>query len=476
VAIAVFAGSRLIASDDILFNLAHGRWIIRNGFPLEDPFSFTARRAWFPHEWGFGVLVYFSERLLGGGGPVWLCALLLAGATAGCWKLILGRPSRPLLELLLLVLVLSAQSWMWSEQRAYLVSLALLPLWLLLLKKSPADGPRRLWLFPPLALVWSNLHGGWPLGILFLGSYTVSLIKEKRPPATCLAAAAGTAACLMAAAVSPAGWANLIYPFRFLLSHGGAGIWEWSALDLREGASCSLVLLGLTWLWSLFKARRFDAAFDLPAALLMAASLFASRHGPFAAMVLAAAVRRKVEQLTPEECRRPEKPTLLDRFVRGGGELWPAAALLIIASVAGINPKPLAERLDTLWFPVKSLQELCRRPPGRVLNRYHLGGAVQALCGPEMKVFIDGRNDCFPLEVHRQYEQLVLLQEGWRETLGEVGPDYILWSPLNRGRLMERELRRLENCRLLQEEESGQLFACDWSRPSAGLAPSPSSR
>ena len=31
--------------------------------------------------------------------------------------------------------------------------------------------PRRLWLLPPLMVVWTNLHGGFFVGILLIAAY-----------------------------------------------------------------------------------------------------------------------------------------------------------------------------------------------------------------------------------------------------------------------------------------------------------------
>src|SRR5262249_61219321 len=43
------------------------------------------------------------------------------------------------------------------------------------------DGRDRLWLLPPLMLVWAQLHAGWALGFLILGLAVVGGVLVRRP-------------------------------------------------------------------------------------------------------------------------------------------------------------------------------------------------------------------------------------------------------------------------------------------------------
>src|ERR1700674_3318005 len=45
---------------------------------------------------------------------------------------------------------------------------------------SPAEARRSslLWLLPPLMLVWVNLHGGFPLGLVLVGIYWLSAVWQ----------------------------------------------------------------------------------------------------------------------------------------------------------------------------------------------------------------------------------------------------------------------------------------------------------
>jgi hypothetical protein len=126
----------------------------------------------------------------------------------------------------------------------------------------------------------------------------------------------------------------------------------------------------------------------------------------------------------------------------GGGEAGLGAALAASLGLAARSPAPLLDRLDEQVFPVRALRVLAQSPPGRVLNSYHLGGAVSYLAGPGFAVFIDGRNDPYPPETHADYRRLVLLEPGWEQVLDRFGPRYILWSTMVDGKRFPEALVR----------------------------------
>src|SRR5439155_102217 len=94
---------------------------------------------------------FFVIRLARRGGAAWWVTLPLAVAA----------------------LLVSKITW---TDRPHLFTLALFPVLLELLLSLPAGASRRLFVFPPLLLVWSYLHGGYLIGLAVLAIFAAHAV------------------------------------------------------------------------------------------------------------------------------------------------------------------------------------------------------------------------------------------------------------------------------------------------------------
>ena len=441
-AVALPAALSLHESWDLMFSIASGRWILEYGFPVGDPFSLTADSAWFPHSWGFCVLAELMVRALGGAGPAVLMGLVLAAEILLIGRLVGEARAGGLFWLVLVLLVLWAQWYAFGAERAYQFGNLCFAagLWLALRWRAGADWAA--WLFVPLVAAWANLHGSWIVGPALLGSCALgALIDAGRLQRRHLLAAAASAAAFGAAALSPEALHTCLYPFRLVLGIHTRQIAEWHPWSLADGSGRALGILCLIAVWSLARSRDRSWSLLLPTAGLTLACVGNERFAPLAGIALAVTAAYHAAEKGGHAGLPLQLAGAIDRIdgwlkswrKAASGALWPFAAVVAVGAVAHINPVGLAERLGPRDFPIEALQALCDRPPGRVLNTYRYGGAVSALCGPEYKVFIDGRNDPFPQSVHDDYRKLALLEPGWREALERYDPDYILWTRIGHG-------------------------------------------
>src|SRR5204863_478647 len=77
------------------------------------------------------------------------------------------------LPLAVAALLVSKITW---TDRPHLFTLALFPVLLELLLSLPAGASRRLFVFPPLLLVWSYLHGGYLIGLAVLAIFAAHAV------------------------------------------------------------------------------------------------------------------------------------------------------------------------------------------------------------------------------------------------------------------------------------------------------------
>ncbi|HVV49184.1 MAG TPA: hypothetical protein VHO06_05975, partial [Polyangia bacterium] len=149
------------AQGDTFWHLRAGADIWRTGrIPRVDLYSHTAYGApWPDHEWLSQLLMYGAYAAGGMPGLEVGAALLVLGAGAVVYRLMVG-PRTTRFALLIVGLSIAASAW---SLRPQLLTLFLLPVlvWLL---------ARERWLvIPPFFLLWANAHGGVALGGVVLG-------------------------------------------------------------------------------------------------------------------------------------------------------------------------------------------------------------------------------------------------------------------------------------------------------------------
>jgi hypothetical protein len=122
----------------------------------------------------------------------------------------------------------------------------------------------------------------------------------------------------------------------------------------------------------------------------------------------------------------------------GGGQARPARALRLMQIVLVLGIIALAARtaprharfeasVDADYFPTGAVAFLQAQPPlGRMLNTFNWGGYLIYTLHPRYRVSIDGRGGAYGDAFIRDYLQLQLGGEKWRERLDRLAPDFVL--------------------------------------------------
>ncbi len=156
------------------WHLATGRYILAtHSIPHRDVFSFTASgRPWITYYWLFDMTGAFLERL--GGLPLYAsaCVLVYAFVPVLLYRRMvrMGTAIVPALALTLVAyLVLISH----SLARPHVFTYLLFAFFLERLDDVHAGRRpvRSLWMLPPLATAWCNVHGGFMAGLALVGIY-----------------------------------------------------------------------------------------------------------------------------------------------------------------------------------------------------------------------------------------------------------------------------------------------------------------
>jgi hypothetical protein len=424
---------RLLGDYDVFFHMVVGGEVLdRRGIPGEE-FYILPRLGEPSHhyEWGFGLLYHLVHSAAGVPGMVLTNALL--GALTLFISIRAAQRLAPECPPLLPFLVACGAYFCFDFRWVYRPETVLATLVVIeigLLEGITRTGRlSRLIVLPALVFVLVQLH---PSAIFLLGVFAMYAIQwifagvADVPRRKLLVASLGTgAAMLLLGALNPYGLQQILLPFSF------AGCEE--LLDtlveflpvLKTEYRYHFLLVALFSVISLTIARPVRIVdLLLFAAFGFLAFRYARNLGLFA-IVMIVPVTRGVQRIwTILMERAPATGPWRSRSAKG---VWVAAALaaasMIYAPVSdgrwGIGVKP-----ET--FPERSMALIMsERPPGNILNFFHLGSYVAWSSNGAYLAFVDGRNYCMnrALALH---DRVFGLQRDWFNVLGNYSITMVL--------------------------------------------------
>jgi hypothetical protein len=384
-----------ISDTDFWWHLKTGQYLVEtHSLPVPDPFAYTtaaarpvyageARVRYFnlTHEWLAQAIFYGVWRAGGFAGLVLFRAALLA-AFCGLVGLVAwrrGAPTGPGFYRALAAFFASAGvAARFAVDRPYLFTFFFLALAVAILEWRTAGW--RIWLLPPLLLIWANCHGGYVLGWAVLGAYSAEALvlgwRGKPLPGTRALLLASGAAILLSGA-NPNGYRIPLVLADYHASFLQSRLLEWAPLPLwpLEWPAALLLAGAATLVWAGRRVRVVDwLLFGAFAAAALAASRNAILMGLIAPIVLASYL--------------PEWTRALPRWTR-----WGAAAALVVALSWGILEGNFFQLRVNPWkWPVGAADFLrAHRIRSPIFNTYEYGGYLMWRLWPEERVFIDGR-------------------------------------------------------------------------------------
>jgi hypothetical protein len=376
-----------IRDSDFWWHLRTGQYIVEtHSLPVPDPFAYTTataplaylgedavRRFNLTHEWLAQAFFYAAYRAAGFPGVVVLRALLLV-AFCGLAGLVAWRRSGLLDRGWIAGLAAAAIAVPFALDRPQLFTYLFLALTVVILESR-----RRLWLLPPLLLIWANCHGGFFLGWAVLAAYCAEALVARlrhRPLAEERALWLWSVAAVLASGINPNGFRALQVLLLYRSSAMQSYLLEWASPKLWPPPLFALLLAAAVG--AMVRARRTVRIGDcLLLAAFATAAFTAERNtifiGFFAPVFLVTYLPWK-----------RALPALAG---------WVAAVALATGIVWGIMAGGLFEFRAAEWrYPAGAADFLAaHQVTDRMFNTYEYGGYLTWRLWPRERVFIDGR-------------------------------------------------------------------------------------
>lgn len=457
------AGAKTLLGDcDTGWHIRTGEWITANHWvPARDIFSFSKPGdPWFAWEW-LSDVVFAWINAHGGLRALVLFAILLLCTTFVLLYRLVRRKSNVIIAIGVTMLAAAASSIHWLA-RPHLFTLLFLVLFYGALEnvragKTRVAGIPYLAIFPPAIVLWTNLHGGFFVGILLICAYGGAELLEfffaadqnRREEARQKSRAyfLSAMACVAASLVNPYTYHLHMHLAEYLRD-------PWNSQHIAEFLSPSfhhptalffesmLVMAAVASYWNLSRGRLTEPivlGMWAHAALLAARNIpiFAIVTAPAAAAVLQASLDRAGEwNLAAWARRAAEKFNRLaaateEKEAVGRWHLVSALGIALVAAViwAPHPPKKFRAEFDPDAYPAGALAMLRSDASARIFTNDEWGDYLIWSLYPTNRVFVDGRSDFYGDAFEEKYVDVLNVKTGWEKTLARFGVDTILLPP-----------------------------------------------
>jgi hypothetical protein len=466
--VAMLTARPMVTDPDFWWHLRNGRTLLAtNALIHVNPYAFMAvGRHWIMQEWlseawmaavaaaggRLGVAIAYELVALGLFILIWLRARELGpahGLTVGLGLVVAGLVAYPIFG-----------------PRSQMESYALAALVLLITERQLRRGGRSAWLLPPLFLIWSNLHAGFILGLIYLLAIvlvegvllaTGRVAPRQRRQVVQLALASGcsVAACLL----NPNGAAIVAYPFETQFNSAQqALIVEWHSPDFHVQVLLPLLAFILSLAVLLIRYRSISLRDAAVLALSLFLTLQSVRNSVFLVAAGAPIWINLAEQGRQQLARHwSMRLRLRQPAVVVFAELLELAFLVAILTVQvdaggspGLNSPTYIEDV-----PVCAARWLAEAPSNlRIFNQYSDGGFLAYIL-PRDKVFIFGDAALMGAPLLNRYASIVDLSPSWLASLDSSPSQLVVFE---RGTAFPNALQRSPQWTLVYRDRRVEGF------------------
>jgi len=447
----------LLSDCDTGWHIRTGEWILKNHkVPTFDFFSFSMPgQPWFAWEWLSEVVMAWINGL-GGLRAITFATILLISLTFALLYRVIKRRSNPIVAIMVTVVAAGAASIHWLA-RPHIFTFFFLVLFQEALERV-REGKTHLGRLPYLALLpvvtilWTNLHGGFFIGIFMIVVYgagealrilfTPGLMTNRTEWTKSGRYFASAAACGVASLINPYTYHLHVHIAKYLrdpynFEHIGEFLSPNFHLPHLVFFEIMVVLGAAAAYWSVSKRRFIEPLFLIAWAH---ASVLAVRNVAIFQIIAAPAVGVAIQEWLDHASQWNLAGWLrkaLESFRRVAAEtaeteavprfrLLSIAAMALIAMIlwAPNPPKKFRAEWNPDRYPVKALPTI--QNDARIFAHDEWG---DYLVWSGRKVFVDGRSDFYGDDFENKYIDVMGVKPGWDDTLNKYGVNTILTSP-----------------------------------------------
>ena len=449
----------MLGDGDTGWHLRTGEWILANHrVPTQDMFSYTkAGQPWFAWEWLWDVAFGWLNLQWGMAAVILASMLVICFTSVLLFRLLRRQCGNPLLAVAVMFFVTGGSAVHWLA-RPHLFTLLFTVVFYSILERVKEGRTQLLWCLPGLMLLWTNLHGGFFVGLILIGAYAagqlLTALLEANDGARRDAARRGipylatAAGCALVTLVNPYTYHLHAHIFEYLTDkYQYKNIVEFQSFNFHHPVTVffePMLLLGLAAVaWSLM---RKDYVYTLLIAGWAHLALVAVRNTPIFMIVASVPVAIMLQQLVVDLPGKNLANWLrlgaahLQRFAADFGEtdsiprahIASAAAVGLLAALfyAPNAPAKCRAEYDRTQYPAKAIAMLRKAGASdTIFTEDAWGGYLIYQLYPANKVFIDGRSDFYGSTFNEKYLDVMNVRYDWEKNLDQYHVNTILLPP-----------------------------------------------
>ncbi|MGR3309906.1 MAG: hypothetical protein ACUZ77_03945 [Candidatus Brocadiales bacterium] len=458
---SIVGTQRMLEDGDLSYHIKTGEYILNHQtLPHEDPFSFTMDgKEWYAWEWLSEVIFAWIHGMLGLNGVVVFCNILVAVTFCLLFKLILSKQVNILIALSLVLVALGASFPHWVvSPHIFSWFFTLVTYWMI--DEYQFRGKKYIYFLPIMMVVWSNLHGGFVIGLILtaiciLGNFLTFLTtsdKTLSKDSLRISSFLGFIWLLtfFASFINPYTLTSFINPYSlkhiphimdtfasksFIVDK----IHEFMSPNFHDttvklyGLCVILLFVALC-----FSRKRISLALLGRIIFWLHMSLFSGRNIPLFLIIITPVIGEHLNDILNHLQKRMDVKGWVRKVVgvfflisKRFHNLEPGTnspiyfVIFVIAMVLlCLNGGRIGDRdilnaqFDSERFPVDAASFIeANQIPGKMFNEYMWGGYLIYRLHPRQKVFIDGRVDMYGEPFVKDYFNVIQAETGWSGVL-----------------------------------------------------------
>jgi hypothetical protein len=443
----------LLGHYDLGWHLAAGDLIRQRGsVPFQDPWSFTlGDRQWYNLSWLWDVIASVTFQYTGFSGLVLSvvgCGALIVGYLASLCR---GRGASAIAVCVSVFLACLLYPSFVTPPNIYLAAAPNNATMLFCVVFYGECLKRTRWfLLPPMMLLWVNLHGGFLLGFLIIGTFGgMALLRRDWTDFRNYSLAA--AGCLAAIFVNPLGWHIYDGVTATLGNFVQANITEWQSYYQNMTIPGSIP--GIVYILAFaalelryWRSRTIPLESRLLSWLFLLLGFYQFRYLSFFFLFSTVPLALHIDRLLPR--RLLDNPEIRKSLLAAGIIGACALPVTFIKVEPALGLPQMISQQDAEYLKAHFSH-------ARLLNHWNVGGLLIFRTQGTVPVFVDGRvATAYPDDLLRDYFKLVdwtIDEAAWDHVLTKYRIDAVLWVKAH------EQLRRfLVDKRGWKEQYAGQ--------------------
>lgn len=438
--IIFFIALRIPFDTDLFWHLNAGKVMVnQQSVLITDSFSFTKiNENWINHSWLSQILFYLIYKISGYAGIMILVAIVTTATMLLIYRSMVGNS---ILKAFLIIFAVLISAVVWSPRPQIFSLLCFAFLYQLITKYDKTNNKKFLFFIGFLFLIWSNLHAGFSLGILFLFLFILGKIidlivnydknsKEKNKIKFLIILLAVS---IIIVCINPNGFNTWKVQFDTVsISTLQNQIDEWASPDFHK-----IEQQPFLWIWLIFvlfiSVTTYKYRFQeiLPILAYGGLGFLAKRNYALFAIVIFPELSKIIVTFFENEIRNSyfarnwkfsiEKMNVIPKPIIQKVINYCFIGLIgfaIMTKIIYLGNELVLKTYEKKLYPAEAIGFLESNsiPDGNLLNSYSWGGYINWK-NPNIHVFVDGRTDLFGDEVLGDWIKLVNSESGFQDLL-----------------------------------------------------------